>query len=409
MKNHFILQNRKIAFKGKWDVIVCGAGPAGITAALTSVRSGCRTLLIEKMSFVGGAITAAYVVNWIGAFGKQYFKTQLSTIKLLKRVIPRKTLLKLKSSKNITFSFNQENFKYLALKLLREKGVDVLLDTLITDIIVKKNYIEGIIVENRNGPSAFKASCFIDATGEGDVASLAGVSFKLKKPKNRFPSTLVFRLGGVSAIALKRLNELFNNNYMNKKFKALQRLGVDKVSVFPSARPGVFYINMTKTIFDHLNVQKVPEMQEKLRRQMYDLYNFLRRNIKGFSHSYILDSAPIVGAREGRHIKCLYTLQKKDILSARNDLDFKIPSCHYIEGDGNKSFQFFIPYRSLIASKINNLIVAGRCISVHNTAFLYIRKISTCMSTGETAGILANIYVKNRIPLNKIITKITHI
>jgi len=396
--NRFYCQPpKKIPINGNFDVIVVGGGPAGIIAAITSARRGCKTLLIEKNGFLGGTITASLVVNWIGAFTKEDFDLRRPSVELMQRILEKNSFFNLVIGKNQQISFSPEIFKDISLRMVEKAKVKLLLHTYAVDVIREKNNVKGVIIEGKSGRLAFLSRIVIDATGDGDIAFFSGVNFYSEPKSKRLPLTLIFRVGGVDTGYCKKIFYSYLDKNIDQKCKwKLNKFNIKKVSIFCPFQNGEVFVNMTKIKADALNLHDLTKACIKARKQIYKIHEFLKRYVPGFSKSYIIDTAPQIGVRETRRIKGLYTLNQRDIFKVRKDEDFIIPSGFFISKNNSVS-QFYIPYRCLIPKNVDNLLVAGRCISTSHNAFLYTRNISTCMSLGEASSIAASICCKKNI------------
>ena len=144
------------------------------------------------------------------------------------------------------------------------------------------------------------------------------------------------------------------------------------------------------------------------REQVYELHKFLKENIEGFEKSRVLSTALQIGIRESRKIVGDYTLTEYDlkdlkrfpdgIATGNYDIDIHNPegsgTSHYFFPEGE---YYTIPYRSLIPQGVNNMLVAGRCISSEHGAQASYRIMPTVCSIGEAAGTAAAIAVKDNV------------
>jgi hypothetical protein len=142
------------------------------------------------------------------------------------------------------------------------------------------------------------------------------------------------------------------------------------------------------------------------REQCFGVHAFLRARVGGFERSYVLDTGVQVGVRETRHVVGDYTLTEEDVLAGRAFPDgiacgtFAI-DIHPPDGQrqiftGSGRAVYEIPYRCLLPQGLDDLLVAGRCISATHAAFGSARVMATCMAIGQGAGTAAALAVRDR-------------
>jgi hypothetical protein len=142
------------------------------------------------------------------------------------------------------------------------------------------------------------------------------------------------------------------------------------------------------------------------RSQIDDIYTYLKNYVPGFEKSYFTKTAPFLGIRETRRIVGHYTMTQEDVLGCRH-FDDAIAVASYpidIHRPGDEGCTLIwcgdcydIPYRSLLPTKVENLIVAGRCISTTHEAMGAIRVMATCMAMGEAAGRAAKLALRTGV------------
>ena len=160
------------------DVLVVGAGVSGLAAAISSGRSGVKTLLIEKQSIVGGLVTG----GWVTPFSMQMMleNGELITRGLVEELFDRisdmgGTVENWRDWKIPKLQIDPEIFKYVVIDMLKNAGVKVILNTPLLDVIQQNKFISEVIIHNKAGFQAIRAKQFIDCSGEADLARLCGV------------------------------------------------------------------------------------------------------------------------------------------------------------------------------------------------------------------------------------------
>ena len=174
--------------KGVYDVIVCGAGPAGIGAAVSAGRAGAKTLLIEQCGSVGGTSTVGLMSHFTGTVDHKFYREILRRAK-------EKNYFDFAED----FFIDQENLKLTYLEMLEEANAEILLYTFVSDAVKEGNAVKGVVVENKSGRDVYLAHTVIDCTGDGDVAFKSGAAFFAGRETDGVeqPATLMFKIGGV--------------------------------------------------------------------------------------------------------------------------------------------------------------------------------------------------------------------
>lgn len=133
------------------------------------------------------------------------------------------------------------------------------------------------------------------------------------------------------------------------------------------------------------------------RRQIQQIIKTFRESIPGFEEGYLIDTAPQLGVRDSRRIKGLYRFTSDDINRTFTDTIARAPD---YTGSGRGSVQ--IPYGCLVSNEGENVIFAGRCISVEHKLFDMFREIPCCMATGQAAGVAAAIAARDSCSIQTI-------
>lgn len=425
-------QAREIPVIEEVDVLVAGAGPAGIGAAIAASRIGARTLLIERYGFVGGNMTQA-MVNPMFTF---HDRDGLQVIRgIAGGLVDR--LAQIHASpghvRDLTFDnasmtpFDPEGMKVVLFDMLEEAGVQLLLHCTISDVVREGSRVTALILESKSGRQAVAAKCFVDCTADADVAFRSGAPFILGRESDGAmqPVSLFFRIGGVDNpglrnwmkanrnelkdspsdreidstrnIALLGLKEVIQRAVAKGEFPAD---AAPRILLYQLTREDQFAANVTRLQgIDGTNVRDLTRAEIITRRQARDVHRFLVAYVGGFEGSYILDTGVQVGVRETRHIVGDYTLTEQDVLDGAAFEDgiacgtFAI-DIHPPEGkeqifSGSGKAVYEIPYRSLLPGGLDNVLVAGRSISATHNAFGSARVMATCMAIGEGAGVAA--------------------
>lgn len=424
---------KKIPVRKEVDVLVVGGGPTGIIAAQAAAEDGLNVMLIESRSFVGGNLTIGLpILGFLGQKGNQIIKG-----------LPQKFIDRLKEQDaasehrpcplhmSLTL-VEQEAVKAVALNMLVEAGVEVLFYVFCAGVIMDEDTLKGVIIESKSGREAILAKVIIDCTGDADVAYKAGVPCeKGNEDGGMQPPTLMFCLGGVDTDKL-RLNiaeeprtyltdfipaEYFgqNNQYVlvglrNHIQKAQSdglKLPTERTILITGLRKGEMWVNMTRVNgVDGTDPGSLSYGEIEGRRQIEDIQKYLINYVPGFENAFFTRSAPFLGIRETRRIVGKYVMTQEDVLSCANFPDavavasYPLDIHHPVGGGCTLTWCgdcYDIPYRSFLPQKVQNLLVAGRCISTTHEAMSAIRVMAPCMAMGEAAGRAAKLAVRTGV------------
>jgi hypothetical protein len=418
----------------KYDVIVCGAGPSGMTAAISARRNNAKVLLIEASGLLGGNSILSLVGPWMTFHnnGKQIVKGIGSEI--VERLVDKGySLGHIKDPIGFADSITPvdvEGVKEVYFDYISEEGIDLLLHSFICEVIKENNVLKGVKVATKSGFINLFADIIIDATGDGDVSSLAGCEFVYGREKDGLaqPLTMLFSVANVNIEVLKSfmkeneddcvVAENYDYGYLaiSGFFKKIQEakdnnefsLPRDRVLLFQDVRENQVSINMTRVQnLSAINVFDLTASEIEGRAQIKKAFKFLKKYIPGFENSYIIRTPYRIGVRETRHIIGEYILQVDDILKLRSfedsiclsafPIDIHSPSeenLELFEQSVDKCYE--IPLRVMIPKEIDNLIVTGRCLSATHEANASVRVTPSVMALGEAAGVLAALSFKHK-------------
>jgi hypothetical protein len=318
---------------------VVGGGIAGVMAALASGRSNGKTLLVERFGSLGGTGTAAMM----NLFYVPYAASRGLVRELFDRLIARGGAIP-----GEFVVYDPELYKVTALEMLREAGVEILLHTLVSDVIMEGKTLRGIVVENKSGRQAILSRVTVDASGDADVAFGAGAPYtKGREADGKMrPMTLIFRMGGVDVPRLVEYVKSHPEDFSPDPLQCMVDLEHHMIRVFgffklveeakargelwpecyyfrvESVLPerGVLTVNATRVYgVDGTKAEDLSRAEIETRHQMIQLAAWARKRIPGFENSFILDSASTIGVRETRRIRGEYVMTEDDILAG----------CHY--------------------------------------------------------------------------------
>lgn len=401
----------------KYDVIVCGGGFAGSAAAIAAARGGAKVLLVEKSGFLGGA-AGNCLINPFMPFSTDINgkKVRLSA-GIFSEIIERLSDMDALGSDGIIF--NGEILKIILDRLAADSGVDVLFHTYITSVEKQENVIHSVRSASISGEDEYCADIFVDATGDANIAAMAGCPFNVGRDADRLcqPMTLCFDIANVDVDRVFKEKKAINDLYELKRQKGEILNPRGDMLYMRHIAGNILHVNSTRIIKKSpVDVKDLSDAEREAREQMLELFVFLKENFDAFKNAVLLTSGPEIGVRESRRIDGMYTLTTDD-LKACTKFDDGIAACNYDidihdpAGSGTSHYYFkegtyyTIPYRCLLPKEADNLIVAGRCISGTHEAQASFRIMPVCCTLGEAAGTAAAIAHQNGCMIGDVDTK----
>lgn len=425
-----------------YDVIVSGGGPSGFVAAISAGRAGARTLLIEKYGFVGGMATSA----WLGPISPMHFGDERVIAGIPEEFVERMRVAggstghlrctNPHGSGAYLGFYDREHYKWTAIQMLQEAGVDILFHSFVSDVVVDGDTLRGVEVANKSGKRTYTAKVVVDATGDGDVAALAGAEHTVGNDHGvSQPSTLMFDMANVDTrklkdymdanldkfewasemVALQPYSEdLQQEHFVGQGFvdiisEGLESgdlyLGRNSILFLTTTHPGLVHFNSTRIAgVDGRSAESLTAGEIDGRKQVMSLSAFLIAHIPGFENAYLAGTGTQIGIRESRHVTGEYVINGEDVLHgrkfddvvARGYFPIDIHNLKGKEGYGGGGVwtdpedSYDIPMRTLIPVRLNGLVMAGRAISATHEAHGSLRTQGGAMGIGHAAGALAS-------------------
>lgn len=423
-------------FPERFDVIVAGGGAAGAVAALAAARTGAKTLVIEKLNCLGGNLTAGMMgTTW--TFNDQE--------KVIVKGIPLEIVERLRKAGAVVSTdvatdeftiYDTELTKFLLFEMAEECGLHILLHTFVSDALVQGDAVQGVVIQSKSGRQAVRGTVTVDASGDADVAALAGAPFDLPEKEKLHPLSLLCKIGNVDIEELAHyyeqhpafkgdfthgrphpgfhafrltgpLEELYKKGGLPKAYEYLK----DWFLLFYSTpRPREIILNMTgATHIDGTDAWQLTRGEVESRKRLLQAVDCFKRFVPGFKDAYIMSTGLTVGVRETRRIRGEYTLTKEDVLSMKRFPDavvsYNAPVVKHTADGTDAIFvlmppggAYDFPYRVMVPQRIENLLVAGRCISVAADTIGSTRNMTACMAMGQAAGTAAALAVRQGVP-----------
>lgn len=412
---------REISCVGRYKIIVIGGGMGGFGAACAAARRGCKTLLIERFSQLGGLGTLAGVGNFsfcgslkgqgrvfediltllqhLKAFGEEHGWLVKKDTDSIRESVGREYLGSCRKSKDSKVLKDRKNYMFdhnvlplVLQQIAQESNVDLLLHTEVVDVIKSDKKAVAVVTHNRDLLQAYQADIIIDGTGDGIVAQHAGAEV-LKDDSThteQLPTSLMIFLRKTER---EQEQVLLEEPACEKEIPQYQiweeadgKIGLK--AYFKGFDVGTGRDFSSAEIFIR---EKIPAV--------------VRHYQKIYDSRYKLDyAAPLLGIREGRRIKGDYILTVDDVRSGNRFKDSVAFGSYTIDSkEIDESLPpYQIPLRSLLVAGVDNMMVVGRCLSADRLAMSSARVMATCCLTGQAAGIAAVLACQKRVNLRKV-------
>jgi hypothetical protein len=440
----------------QYDVVVVGAGSAGISAAVAASKNGVKTLLVEKDSFIGGDLVSGLPIDgcrnsrgeWIvKGVAEEIFNECRRLNGYICSIFDWRSIY--------VVCINPEIMKIALINTLCANRVDLLLYTFIYKTeLNEKNEIMNLIAHTTNGDIKISADFFVDCSGDGTLAVQSGIPYEKGGDNNSFqPVSLIFRVDNIKSEDLLEFirehpenailsdnpaitkspkecaEELYRQGYpkvfLSAKGPVLKE-AIDKGELYPCTGIASTPISndrkevaINTTRIANVDATKPDDLSQtlpELIRQVEICVKFLKNNIPGYADSFFSSIAPRIGIRETRRIAGEEILEEEFVLNGTKSEKGIAKGGHHIDIHGSGTYQrrqpvknggsYDIPYGCLIPKKTKNLLIAGRCISSSRSANGSARVMGTCMATGQAAGTAVALCKNNeygdvrQLPLN---------
>jgi hypothetical protein len=388
------------------DVVVIGGGPGGLGAAVMAARNGAKTLLVERFGCLGGMATMGEVQPFMPnhvqgtCLDKPVYTEWLEQMYKYRPPKDADTSTRPGEYHHGAFREISKDVAMLAAEdLCLEAGVELLYHHTLVDAVVEDGNITAAVLHSKSGFSAVKGKQFVDATGDGDLAVLAGCEYEMGGPTGHCqPMTLCFKLSHVDADRMpsrKEITELYHKARDEGRIHCLR----EDVLMFEWFEPDVFHFNTTRIIHKSgTSGSDLSAAEIEGRSQVREFLEFFRRDVPGFENARIHSVAHHIGIRETRRIKGLAWITVDDYRNCSKFAD-SIARVHYFldihnpDGSGTERLRlpdddwYEIPFGCVVARDVRNLLIGGRPISTDHGVHSSMRVMPPACTVGQAAGL----------------------
>lgn len=427
---------REIPILMEADIVVVGGGTTGPFAAIAAARRGKRVVMIERFGSLGGNLTLGLNTKPSGALVGGLPLEIWNLARLAGAAGEDYMAMSKSGSVKIASPCDPETMKILLTRLCVEAGVQILFETVVSEPVIENVAITGVIVESKAGRQFVGAKVVIDCSADADMAAKANVPFVMGSggaEEKMQPVSMYFTMNKVDierladwartsddipARAIPDTREglayglwLTGFNRTLQDFQAKTGIKLQRDNITLKTADGLMYVNATRVVgIDVFSPTQFTAAIVECYRQIEGVARFLRERIPGFEIARIGQIAPVLGVRETRHIRGEYTLSGEDALEGRpfedsiaadaSALDIHEPKGSDVDFRGMRPYE--IPYRCLLPLGIEQLLVAGRCISADHVAHGRVRNMPACMATGQAAGVAAAVAIEKGVTVRKV-------
>jgi hypothetical protein len=409
--------SRETPVFGAYEVVILGGGPAGIAAAVSAGRSGRSTLLVERYGFLGGAGTAAGLSTFCGLHANIHGEHRQVVHGVVDEILARLDKKNGLNPPHLSFAdkiqaqaYDMSAYKIVADDMLTEAGVEILFHAFgVGAVMASGSAISALLVETKSGRRAILGQMFIDGSGDGDLAAWAGAPFERGDSAETmaYPSTM-FMINGVDPTRAGRAWEIIPK-LMDEAQSQGRRFPRRGAIVRPQKNPIQWRANVTQvknpdgSPVDGTDAVQLSRAEIEGRRQCWQVFEFIREATPGFEKAFISEMGPQLGIRETRRIIGEYRLSESDCLDCAS-FDDTIgvngwPVERHVAGNVLVKFPPIpesrgfnqLPYRMILPTRVDNLLVPGRCASMTHDGHSSARVSGPCFAMGQAAGTAADV------------------
>ena len=427
---------RELKVLKTYDTVIVGGGSAGSSAGYTSAKNGFSTLIIDKAIRLGGSATNALVTPMMRSFTnhhQNFYDLENEMKKYGETRDQHGTAQRWFSAEAMADAWES---------LYTSCGGELLYDASVCDVILEEQKIKYVIANTIEGLVAIGGRQFVDASGDAVLSRLSGVEVLCGDEEgNNQITSLRFEVGGIDIEKYREYVFSLDDTYSIHRIKGDQfesaMVAGKNFAMEPLFRKGVeagilipqdlhYFQNFTipdKTGVMSFNCPHLVDLKNNthaLERSAAIVYGhqcirrlvrFLKEMMPGFENCYLVQVANMLGVRESWQIVGKLLMHEEDYPRKARYEDAVARGDWYIDvHSANKSLvhqisyqpgdYYEIPYRAMVTNEVENLVVAGRCISTTFLMQASVRIIPTCIDMGEAVGMATILANQTDIPLN---------
>lgn len=427
---------RQIPLLLETDVIVVGGGTTGPLAAISAARQGRRVVLIERFGSLGGNMTLGLNTKPSGALIGGLPLEIWNLARTLGGAGDDYMAVVKTGSVKIASPCDPEIMKMLLTRLCADAGVQILFETTVSRPVMSGQRVTGVFVEGKRGRQYIAGQVVIDCSADADIAAGANAPFVMGSgdaDTAMQPVSMYFTMDRVDLVRLAQWARTTDDvparaipeteeglayglwltgfNKSIRQFQADTGIKLQRENITLKTADGRMYVNATRVVgVDVFSPVQFTNAVLECYRQIEGVARYLRERIPGFEQARIEQVAPVLGVRETRHIIGEYTLTGADSLQGTHfedsiaadvsAVDIHDPKGADVDFQGRQPYE--IPYRSLLPMGVEQLLVAGRCISADHDAHARSRNMPACMATGQAAGIAAAVAIETGTTVRRV-------
>lgn len=393
------------------DVVVVGGGPGGLGAAVMAARAGAKVLLVERFGHMGGMASVGevhpFMVNHFRqkdgergqSFDRPVYTEWVERMHTYHAPGGRWSGMEgADGNGKHDLQINKDIAALAAEDLCLEAGVKLLFHHSLADVIVKNRKIEALVLFSKSGFTAVKGKMYVDCSGDADLAARAGCECEFGGESGFCqPMTLCFKLYNVNKelIPWKEMTRLYNEAKERGEIECPR----ENVLMFHWFTDDVMHFNTTRVIkHSGINGSELSDAEILARKQLRQLIKFLREKVAGFEKAELHSMASHIGIRETRRVRGLAYVTREDFVNRKKfpdaiaQINYPI-DIHNPNGTGTELIHmkgdewYEIPFGSVVAKDIDNLLVGGRPISVDHAVHSSARVMPPACTVGQAAGV----------------------
>jgi hypothetical protein len=425
-------QLRMIPVMAETDVLVVGSGPGGLAAALAAARESLDTILVERHGCFGGNITQAMVGSIAWYRHEETVEAGGIGVEFERRA--KEMGASQKDPESLGELLDADMFKYVADMMVQEAGITPVLHCFAVHVVMEGDIIKGVITESKSGRQAILAKRVIDATGDADLAYHAGAPYHKALKEELMAVTVNF---GCSGVDVKKFLEYAREHpcriadwakettgkeddlfspYIEEPFNKAREAGEIPRDVriegywdgsLTDAGEATNINAVHISGIDPTEVWDVTRAEMEGRQQALWAVDALKKYTPGFEKAKLRTFGSSLGTRESRKIIGEYNITEHEV---RNEARFEdsigiFPE--FLDAYGvviipTTGRYFQVPYGIILPQKVENLLVAGRCVAGDKISHAATRQMMCCAVTGQGAGVAAAVSIKDNVTCREV-------